>query len=306
MPPVGELRCAGDALVHPIGRDAVDGVGRGPRRDGLQEGLDVRARQDGIHVGHVLRVVAHAPAPGQAERREVALARPRVVHARPVREALAEIGRGDDEDDRLRVGRAVEGDVERAPHDRARAVAADDPARGDALARLGLELRPVGVLGRADDARREADLRAGLAAQRLEREAREVELLALQAEGVARVAGEDGEVEERLLPRLVHADLPARRALAQLEHARGEAEIVEHLQRRRMEGGGAQVGGQRLALLHDQHGYARARQQQREHEADRPRAHDRDAIRSAHRPRLSACTLSCQGITKRRSIPTER
>jgi hypothetical protein len=119
-------------------------------------------------------------------------------------------------------------------------------------------------------------------------------------------AGEDGEVEERLLPRLVHADLPARRALAQLEHARGEAEIVEHLQRRRMEGGGAQVGGQRLALLHDQHGYARARQQQREHEADRPRAHDRDAIRRAHRPRLSACTLSCQGITKRRSIPTER
>ena len=50
----------------------------------------------------------------------------------------------------------------------------------------------------------------------------------------------------------------------------GDSERIEHVERRRMEGGGAQILGQRLGGLEQDKGDARPLQQQRGGEADRP------------------------------------
>ena len=62
-----------------------------------------------------------------------------------------------------------------------------------------------------------------------------------------------------------------------------DAEIVEHLQRRRVEGRGAEVVRQCLARLHHGHRYSVLGEIERRRAADRPGARDQNAIVAPHR-----------------------
>ena len=144
------------------------------------------------------------------------------------------------------------------PHRAARAIRADEirAAHGlDPARRLEPRGDAVGILRRIDEAMRELYR----AAQRLEaafQKWRQLELLAMKAERVGRLA-----FQERKIPLddhafLTAADLPARHANADGEEILGDADRVQHLQGRRVDRAGAQIARQFRLGFEDARRYA--------------------------------------------------
>ena len=174
------------------------------------------------------------------------------------REVLADA----DDEKALRPGESFEGDIHQMPHRAARAIRADEirAAHGlDPARRLEPRGDAVGVLRRIDEAMRELHR----AAQRLEtafQKWRQLELLAMKAERVGRLALQEREIPFDDHAFLTAADLPARHANADGEEILGDADRVQHLQGRRVDRAGAQIARQFRLGFEDARRYARLRQ----------------------------------------------
>jgi hypothetical protein len=138
----------------------------------------------------------------------------------------------------------------------------------------------------------ETDVGAGDFAQFLFEEAHQLPLLALHAIRVIGVAGKQRQIEGRDRAGLAVAELPSRGFEAGRDHSRHDGELVEQIERRRMEG--------RAAQLHDQFGLGReessrdatACQSERRGQANWARADNYDAIFFVcHRPTLLATRI---------------
>ena len=208
-----------------------------------------------LPVGILRRRHQHAPKPRHPQQHQPFQRIGDVVHVGDVGQRLLEreIGRGDPE--QLGIGEALELDAERAAHRAARAVGGDHvtardldrPGRG-----AGRHRHAVVVLADRRHLMAEADLGA-FGAQLLFEKPHQLPLLALHAVGVVGVAGEQREIEGRDRAGLAVAELPGRRLQPDLDHARHELELVEQVERRRMEGRAAQLHDQ-LRLGREQHG----------------------------------------------------
>jgi hypothetical protein len=82
-------------------------------------------------------------------------------------------------------------------------------------------------------------------ARMLEQDRREIVLLALQPVGMPRVVLDDGEIEHDPLAGAEVDHLPAVGGDAELDVVAGDADLVEHVERGRMHGRGAQVARRR-------------------------------------------------------------
>jgi len=190
---------------------------------------------------------------------------------------VLEIG-GDDEE-ALGIGVALELDAHAAPYRAPGAVGADQV--------IGLDLvrRAVDREGRAHAV---SVLRDRLHA-RLEVEShvrhrlelgldllRKLPLLALQAEGVVGVAGQQLHVELGDHALLTVALLRVARHQALRHEGLGQAVGRQHVQRGRVEGRGAQVEVELRRGLDHRHLHPGTRQHERRHQAHGPRARDQD------------------------------
>src|SRR5215510_922545 len=142
----------------------------------------------------------------------------------------------------------------------------------------------------------ELQLEAGLAAQLLIENARELGLLGLHPVGVAGDVGDGGEIERREHAMMLVAILERRRHQTLRNEGLRGAERLEHIEGRRMEGRSAGLHAEVRAGLEYGHGHAAAHEVGSGDEADRPRAGDQDAIFNGHviRPRVArAVVVDC-------------
>ena len=194
----------------------------------------------------------------------------------------------------------------RADADDARcAVGGDQIAPGQALPALrtlDIEQDPVGVLAGGDGPGREAHVGFRHPLQDVDDDAVELVLLGLHPVGVAGIVPEDAEVPlgddaARGVP-----VLPDRADDALGDQRLDDAELVQHVQRRRVEGGRAQVERQAGAGLDEGHRDAGARERQRGDAADRTRPRDQNAIfASAQRILATDWSIFRRNASSRRS-----
>jgi hypothetical protein len=118
--------------------------------------------------------------------------------------------------------------------------------------------------------------------QLLVQDRRQAMLLEVEAVRVARQVGDQAEVELDDEALLAIADLPARHLHADAVHLRGDAEGLEHLEGRRMEGAGARIERQPGFGLDHLHRHALVCERQRDAQADRPGTHHQDGITFLH------------------------
>jgi hypothetical protein len=101
-------------------------------------------------------------------------------------------------------------------------------------------------------------------------------LLALDAEGIAGDIGDFGKVEIDHLAAAPVAPVIDRRLQPAIEQHRRDADAVEHFQRGRVEGGGAQILRAIPTGFKDDDILPRLGQQRRQHRAHRPGSDDGD------------------------------
>ena len=124
----------------------------------------------------------------------------------------------------------------------------------------------------------ETDVGAGQLAQLLFEKLHQLPLLALHAIRMVGVAGEQRQIERRHWPGFAVAELPGRSLQSDIDHARNDVELVEQIERRRVECRAAQFHDE-LRLRRQQHRRdTAAEESQRGGEPDRPGADDNDAI----------------------------
>ena len=182
-----------------------------------------------------------------------------------------------DEQRRLRIGHALERQPHAAPHGAARAVGADDIAGAQLFAlAAGFDLDPDVAAGllRLFHLACEADFGMGRLLELVEQRLRQLPLLALQAIGMTRLALQHRQVEHRAIAGGMQADLPMRAGDAARQHHAGDAERLQHVERRRMKGRGPQIAHDCVLGLDNRHGNLLLRQQQGDAEPDRPAAGD--------------------------------
>ena len=102
----------------------------------------------------------------------------------------------------------------------------------------------------------------------------ELVLLALDPVGVARLVGDEGEVEDGPAAGLHVEDLPGRRFLAHGDEGLADTKLIEIVEGRRMEGRGAQVDGKAVGSLQNHGRHSFPSKPQRTHQTDRPCTHD--------------------------------
>ena len=95
---------------------------------------------------------------------------------------------------------------------------------------------------------------------------------------MARVGGEEREVERRHRAGFPVAKLPGRRLETDVDHAGHNAELVQHIEGRRMKGRSAQLHDRLSLCLEHEGGNAAARQRQRCGKTDGAGAYDDDGI----------------------------
>ncbi len=197
-----------------------------------------------------------------------------VGHAEPLR---AEVVGGGDDEEAFGVGEAFEVDALALARDAAAAIGADQPAGLD-RPRARFDRHAVGALhdpGRFD-VEAQGDIVAGR--QQLGEDLDIFMLFALEAVRKGGLVGEQAEIEGGDEPLAAIAGLPDRRDDAAFVQPGGDPAFGEHLERRRVEGGGARIARGRVAALDHRHRNAEPRQEQRRRQAARPRAEDDDVI----------------------------
>ncbi len=166
-----------------------------------------------------------------------------------------EVGRGDQE--QLRIGEALELHAERAAHRAARAVRRDHIAAGDRRpvpTRVSaVTVDAIAVLPHRRDLMTKADVGypAACAAPPRESASASIARIARDTGWLVSPASSD-EIEGRDRPGLAVAELPGRRLEPDLDHARHDVELVQQVERRRMERRAAQLHHQ-LRLGGEQH-----------------------------------------------------
>ena len=197
----------------------------------------------------------------------------------------------------LRIGEALELDVEVLARDAARALGADEVAAADGFGFAGgvLDLRAARRRrsARSDELGRHAHLDQRMRLGHLQRFFDDLDALALQHIGKARVVLEQRVIElgdQRVV--LPVPILKLRRDQAARLHLCVEPDAVEEFQRGRVVGAGARHLIEKIVVRHrlDQHdGNILLRQRQRQAQADRACAHHDDGIGLRH---LNAATRS--------------
>ena len=274
-----------DALMDAVGAHFHHIVGRVASHDALQLGLDAGGL--GRLIDGLARVGIQAAAPqiGQPQQAEGAAVHPHIVHVGQARQMALERKAGGCQDGGLGVGQPLEPKVQQA------AYGAFGPVGGDGIGcrhlfvpvvRLDLQEHAVVLLAQARHRRTEADLDQLLGRGRIQRQAAQLGLLALQAERVGRVVAQNVQMKLHPLVGFVHADLPRRGDQAPVDQRGGQAQRVEHLQGGRMEGRGAQVVGQGRLLFQHHRPDAEPGQPERCHQPHRPGADDGDGIGWCH------------------------
>ena len=135
----------------------------------------------------------------------------------------------------------------------------------------------------------EADLGLRSAAQDVELDRRQSMLLEMQPIRIGRDVGEQVEIEGGLELAAAVADLPMPHLQAGLVHARRDAVGRHHLERRRMEGAGAQVVRERGLGFEQDHRDALPAERERAHQPGRAGTRDHDGEGGHHR------SLTCPG-----------
>ena len=179
------------------------------------------------------------------------------------------------------IGEALEGDAELLAHDAARALAADEIAAADRLAAGRLGGDAVGILNKAGEARREPQIDQLVRLGELQRLLDDLDALALQHVGKARVVLQHRVIERGHEP---FAAVPV------MEHRGDDAarldlvvkpDAVEHFEGCRVVRAGARHLVEEIVvaqLLDEGDANPRLGERQRQAQPHRPRADDDDAI----------------------------
>ena len=207
-----------------------------------------------------------------------------VAHGSHAGAKAGDVRRGRDHEKPLGPGKSLEADVLVAAYDAVGAIRADQPFALQSLPMLGGDGDAFRVLPERGDLRGEADVEQRIVLECLVDDAGELELLGLQAIGMAGQVGDFREVEGAEFAIQRRTVLHLRGLESLLDELPGEAEVVEHVQGRWMEGGGAGFLAQEFAFLQYRDGDAGAHQIGGGRHADRTGASDDDgADRLAHK-----------------------
>src|SRR6185312_11402206 len=225
----------------------------------------------------VLFLLAHgkhrAPHAGDAQEEEPFFGIGEVGDVAEPGQGGGEVERRARDEEALRPGEAFEPDAERFAHAAAPAVRADEPLRLDLPFFVYAYRDRSRVLAYVGDGAAEFD--ASLWRETLGQHLVQPVLLALHPEGMSGLVGDHAEVELRHPSRAVAVLQPRRRA-PHLDQALRRAEAREHVERGRLEGGGAQVLRQARLGLEHRHRHAGVCEHVRRAETDRPGAGDDD------------------------------
>ena len=222
----------------------------------------------------------HAPEVAGAQQHQPLFRVRDVVDEGQALDLVGEVERRGEHEEELGEGEPLELDALRDAHERGGAVRADQVASALGALLHALEAHERGdtalVLVRADYGLAEVDLEAVFLLQALVEDARELPLLGLHAVGVRGAARELREVEGGDRAGVAVAVLPGRGDHPLLDHLLGDAaELVEHVEGRRVEGRGARVDGEAGLGLEDRDGDApprRGTRRRRARRARRPRS----------------------------------
>ena len=180
-----------------------------------------------------------------------------------------------------------------------RAVGADQVAAFEFLG-LAVHRRArddlVVVLADLGHLRAEMDVDQAGGARLLEQDRREIVLLALQAVGMPRVVLDRGRSNSHPFAGAEMDHLPAVGGDAELDVVVGDADLVQHVERRRMHGRGAQVARRLRRGFQQDRGDAGAGQADRCNQADRAGPDNDDTVSIWH------CFFLDLGLCKPRSI----
>ena len=276
----------GDALMHPVQRGVLHlaVLGRGNR--GCQGGLGIGRRQRCRVVILCRHREHHAPGAGDAQQEVPPIGVGDVGHVGQAGDHRVEIERRGEHQESFRPGEALETDAERRTHLAAGAVGADQPASLaflDAAIRVGQSHRyAFGILGHAGNAGAELDVEQVVPLQVRQDDAGQFRLFGLHAERMAGHVGDGAEVELAQDAVALGAVLQPRRLQPLRHEVGGEAEVVQHVERRRMKGGGARFGAQCIGGLEHRHRDALPDQSGRGDQSDRTGTGDEDPLFRVH------------------------
>ncbi len=227
------------------------------------------------------------PERGGADEDEPLLRIGDVGDVREVRHRLAVVVGGRERQEHLGDGHALHLRADGAPRHGA------EPVRADAVAPLEDAGGPVGMgdgdrnaglgLGHGGGRRRIVDGDVRDVLQPRVQHLRQAPLLALQPVGVIRVAGQKPQIEGGDHAAAPVAELPGRTDETDRDHPVDDAESLEHVERRWMEGRGAQIARQIRRAFDERDRNSGVREQGCGHQPDRPRADDDDPIRLRRR-----------------------
>ncbi len=180
-----------------------------------------------------------------------------------------------------RIGLALERLADAAPHRAASAITANQITRFQhRWLAINSDLRghAAVVLLQPDQGRTKAQLDPIIGGKLLDKQAGEAELLTLEAIGMPGPIGDQVQVENDPFAGLVNAVLPLGHRMSQGQQPRRDTVLVQHIQGRRMEGGGAQVLTQGRLRLEHRDRDTPLRQEQSAAQPHRPRADDQHAL----------------------------
>ena len=181
--------------------------------------------------------------------------------------------------------KSFEVDAERSSHVAASPVGPDQPSSAAHLAAavpLDCDLDAGAVLAHLAHRAVELQLEGGIAAQQVVQDAGEPRLLALHPVGVAGCIGDGTEIERGQHPMAPAAILEPRSRQSLRDQRRRGAELVEHVEGRRVEGRGAQLLAQVGTGLEHRDRHAVAHETRGRHQSHRPGAGDQDAFLGGH------------------------
>ena len=267
-------------LMHAVGGAVLQLIGHAGRQHALHAGLDSAFRQ---HLRLPLRRIGRQQQPPEAPRTEQDEPLLRVGDIGDVRQfgdhRMEGEGGGERQVD-LRDRHPLEADLDRLPHRAPRAIGADQEGAGEVLGAAILaqdgQGHAVGILADRGRPRIIDELDIRVVGQAVAQQPGQPPLLALQPVGVGGVVLQQAEVEGGDRPGRAVPELPFRADQPHRQHRLHHAEPVQHVERRRVEGRGAEIIRQVALGLDDGDGDALLRQRRRRHQADRPRPRDQD------------------------------
>ena len=211
----------------------------------------------------------------------------RTIIAQTETEQGAQVDRSRHDVETFWPGEPVEGRADGLAHDAAPAIAADEITAAECLDASVLELRvafgAIGVLSHGENVHGPMQDKVRIGARGVQRDIDGLVLFELDHIGVVRNAGQPPKIEFRDdFMRDAVAPLKVRRLEALFENGAGETQLVEQIERRGLQGGGAMILGRFRRLVEHGHGNAVAREVEAGEHADRPAARDQNSVILRH------------------------